>query len=87
MASRSKIICRGMCGSVEETVFNANMEVMVVIESRRNAIRTRHLWKLLKGQDRVSRSYFAQREVFDRGGHGIQGQTGLGREHVGHEYM
>ena len=38
MASRSKIIYRGMCGSVEETVFNANMEVMVVIESRRNAI-------------------------------------------------
>ena len=30
------------------------------------------------------RSYYAQRDGFDKGGQGTQGQTGLGREHVGH---
>ena len=74
----------GMCGSVEENVFDANMELMGVIESERNAIRKRHVCKLLEEQDRVSRSYYAQREGFDGEGHGTQGQTGLGREHVGH---
>ena len=72
----------GMCDSVEETVFNANIELMGVIERKRNAIRKRHVWKLLGGQDRVLRSYYAQREGFDRGGHETQGQTGLGKEHV-----
>ena len=47
-------------------------------------IRKRHVWKLLEEQDRVLRSYYAQREGFERGGQGTQGQTGLGREHVGH---
>ena len=32
----------GMCGSVEEKALNANMELMGVIESERNAIRKRH---------------------------------------------
>jgi hypothetical protein len=74
-----------MCGSVEEKAFNANMELLAgVIESERNAIRKRHVWKLLEEQDRVLRSYYAQREGFDRGGQGTQRQTGLGREHVGH---
>ena len=36
----------GMCGSVEEKVFNTNMQLMGVIESERNAIRKRHVWKL-----------------------------------------
>ena len=36
----------GMCGSVEENVINANMELMGVIESERNVIRKRHVWKL-----------------------------------------
>ena len=74
----------GMCGSVEEKAFNANMELMGVIESERNAIRKRHVWKLLEEQDRVLRSYYAQREGFEREGKGTQGQTGLRREHVGH---
>ena len=74
----------GMCGSVEEKAFNANMELMGVVESERNAIRKRHVWKLLEEQDRVLRSYYAQREGFEKGGKGMQGQTGLGREHVGH---
>jgi len=76
-----------MCGSVEEKVSNANMELMGVIESERNAIRKRHVWKLLEEQDRVLSSYYAQREGFDRGGQGTQGQTGLGREYVGHGYI
>jgi len=74
----------GMCGSVEEKAFNANMELMGVVESERNAIRKRHVWKLLEEQDRVLRSYYAQREGFEKGGKGMQGQTELGREHVGH---
>ena len=73
-----------LCGSVEEKAFNANMELLGVIESERNAIRKRHVWKLLEEQDRVLRRYYAQLEGFDRGGQGTQGQTGLGREHVGH---
>ena len=72
-----------MCGSVEERVFNANMKLMGVIEGERNAIRKRLVWKLLEEQDRVLTSYYAQREGFERGGQGTQGQTGLGREHVG----
>ena len=73
-----------MCGSVEEKAFNANMELTGVVESERNAIRKRHVWKLLEEQDRVLRSYYAQREGFEKRGQGMQGQTGLGREHVGH---
>ena len=78
------IFVGGMCGSVEEKVFNANMELLGVIESERNAIRKRHVWKLLEEQDRVLRSYYAQRDGFDGGEGGTQGQTGLGREHVSH---
>ena len=60
------------------------MELMGVIESERNTIRNQHVWKLLEEQDRVLKSYYAQREGFDRGGQGTQGQTGFGRELVGH---
>ena len=74
----------GMCGSVEEKAFNSNMELLGVIESENYAIRKRHMWKLVEEQDRVLRGYYSQREGFDRGGQGTQGQTGLGREHVGH---
>ena len=68
-----------MCGSVEEKASNANMELMGVIESERNAIRKRHVWKLLERQDRVLRSYYAQREVLrkeDRGYRDRQGSEG-----------
>ena len=58
------------CGPVEENVFNANMELMGVIENERNVIRKRHVWKLLEEQDRVLRSYYVQLEGFDREGHG-----------------
>ena len=61
-----------------------NMELMGVIESERKSIHKRHVWKLMEDQDRVLRSYYAQREGFERGGQGTRGQTGLGREHVGH---
>ena len=60
------------------------MDLMGVIESERNAIRKRHAWKLLEEQDRVLRCYYVQREGFARGVHGTQGQTGFGREYVGH---
>ena len=70
-----------MCGSVEEKVFNANMELIGVIESERNAIRKRH-YGMLEEQDRVKRSYYAQREGIDRGVMALRGRQG--REHVGH---
>ena len=62
------IFVGGLCGSVEEKSFNENMELMVVIESENNDIRKRHVWKVLEDQDRVFRSYYAQRDGFDRGG-------------------
>jgi len=43
----------GICGSVEEKFFNTNMELTSEIESVRNAIQKRHVWKLLEEQDRV----------------------------------
>ena len=39
-----------------------NMDLMGMIEIERNAILKRHVWKLLEEQDRVLRSYYAQRE-------------------------
>jgi hypothetical protein len=51
-----------MCGVVEEKVFATNIELMVVVEVERNAIRKRHVWRLMEEQDRVWRSYYAQRD-------------------------
>ena len=84
MACHTSDLCRGNVWFSGGKVFNANMELLGVIERERNAIRKRHVWKLLEEQDRVLRSYYAQRDGFDKGGQGTQGQTGLGREHVGH---
>ena len=50
-----------MCGSVEQNAFNPNMELMGMIESERNAIRKRHVWKLLEKQDLALMSYNVQR--------------------------
>jgi hypothetical protein len=72
-----------MCGSVEEKALNTNMESLGVMKNERNAIRKRRVWKLLEEQDRVLRSCYAQREGFDGGWKGAQGQGGFGREHVG----
>ena len=66
----------GMCGSVEEKACMANMELLGVVEGERDAIRKRHVWRLLEEQDRVLRSYYAQWE-------GLGGQRKSGRERVG----
>ena len=84
MASHFSGLCRGNVRFSGRKAFNANMELLGVVESERKAIRKRHVWKLLEEQDRVLRSCYAQREGFEKGGQGMQGQTGLGREHVGH---
>ena len=52
---------------MEEKVSNVNMELMGEIESERNTIRKRYVWKLLEEQNRVLRSYYVQREKFDTG--------------------
>ena len=77
----------GMCGSVDEEDFAVNMEMLGVAERERDTIRMshrkRHVWGLLEEQDRVLRSYNAQREGFERGGRDVKGQVRTGREHVG----
>ena len=49
---------------------------MGVVEGERDSIRKRHVWKLLEEQDRVLRSYYAQRD-------GLGGQRESGRKRVG----
>ena len=52
-----------------------SMEFLGVVEGERDSIRKRHVWKLLEEQDRVLRSYYAQRE-----GQGRQRKSGRERE-------
>ena len=63
-----------MCGSVEEKAFTANNQLLRVVEGERVFIRKRHAWQLLEEQDRVLRSYYAQRE-----GQGSQRKSGRKR--------
>jgi len=70
----------GTCGSVHVESFNKNMKALGVLESKWNPIRQKLVRRLLEEQDKVLRSYFAQKGGTrgQRGG-GIHGQ---GREHV-----
>jgi hypothetical protein len=49
------------CGSVNMKTFNEDMNELLVIESKRNAIRKGLAFELLNAQDTVLCSYFAQR--------------------------
>ena len=72
------VFVRGMCGSVEEKAFNANMELLGMIEGERNAIRKRHEWKLLEEQDRSLRSTMRNVRGLTEGVRGLRGRQGLG---------
>jgi hypothetical protein len=51
----------GTCGSVHFESFNSNMKALGVLESKWDLIRRKLVRCLLEEQDKVLRSYFAQR--------------------------
>ena len=68
------------CGSIHVESFNRNMKALGVLESKWDPIRKKLVRRLLEEQDKVLRSYFAQ-----KGGARSQGRErvhGKGREHV-----
>jgi hypothetical protein len=68
------------CGSVHVESFNKNMKALGVLESKWDPIRQKLVRRLLEEQDKVLRSYFAQ-----KGGARSQREEeiqGKGREHV-----
>ena len=70
----------GACASVHVESFNKNMKALGVLESKWNQIRQKLVRRLLEEQDKVLRSYFAQ-----KGGTRGQRRGGAhdqGREHV-----
>jgi len=70
----------GTCGSVHVESFNRNIKIMGVLESKWDPIRKKLVRCLLEEQDKVLRSYFAQkggpRSKWGNGG------NCKGREHV-----
>jgi hypothetical protein len=60
----------GTCGSIHES-FNRNMKALGVLESKWDPIRKKLVRRLLEEQDKVLRSYFAQKK-----GRGARGRTG-----------
>ena len=72
----------GTCGSVQVESFNKNMKALGVLdsESKWDPIRQKLVRRLLEEQDKVLRSYFAQKGgARGQKGEGIHGK---GREHV-----
>ncbi len=70
----------GTCGSIHVESFNRNIKALGVLESKWDPIRNKLVRRLLEEQDKVLRSYFAQKGVTlskgrDRG-------NCKGREHV-----
>ena len=76
----NKVFIGGTCGSVHVESFNKNMKALGVLESKWNLIRQKLARRLLEEQDKVLRSYFAQKGG-TRGQRG-EGTHGQGREHV-----
>ena len=71
----------GTCGSIHVESFNRNMKAFGVLESKWDPIRKKLVRRLLllEEQDKVLRSYFAQKRDAEQGG----GQSNCkGREHV-----
>ena len=70
----------GTCGSVHVESFNKNMKTLGILESKWDPILQKLVRCLLEEQDKVLRSYFAQKGgARSQRGEGIQGK---GREHV-----
>ena len=51
----------GTCGSIHVESFNRNMKALGVLESKWDPIRKKLVRRLLEEQDKVLRSYFAQK--------------------------
>ena len=68
------------CGSVHVESFNKNMKALWVLQSKWDPIRQKLVRRLPEEQDKVLRSYFAQKGGA-RGQKG-EGTHGKGREHV-----
>jgi hypothetical protein len=76
----------GTCGSVHVESFNSNMKALGVLEGKWDLIRRKLVPCLLEEQDKVLRSYFAQRGGMRRNGRSRH--DGNGRDHVGFDvYM
>ena len=77
----------GTCGSVDESTYNDNMKLLEVPEGKWGAIRKRMARRLLEEQDKVLRSYFAQKYDQGAGRGGDEGRTmkPRGQEHLGHD--
>ena len=70
----------GTCGSIHVESFNRNMMALGVLESQWDPLRKKLVRRLLEEQDKVLRSYFAQ-----KGGTRSKGEdrsNRKGREHV-----
>ncbi len=72
----------GTCGSIHVGSFNRNMRALGVLESKWDPIRKKLVRRLLQEQDKVLRSYFAQKGGTQSMGEG-RGKY-KGREHVQH---
>ncbi len=70
----------GTCGSVHVESFNKNMKALGVLESKWDLVRQKLVRRLVEEQDKVLRSYFAEK----RGARGQkrEGSHGKGQEHV-----
>ena len=65
------------CGSVQVESFNKNMKALGVLESRWDSIRKKLVRRLLEEQDKVIRSYFAQKGgARSQGGKGVMVSVG-----------
>ena len=58
----------GTCGSIHVESFNRNMKAFGVLESKWDPIRKKLVRRLLEEQDKVLRSYFAQKRDAEQGG-------------------
>ena len=70
----------GTCGSIHVESFNRNMKALGVLESKWDPIRKKLVRRLLEDQEKVLRSYFAQKGGALSKGWG--GSNYEGREHV-----
>jgi hypothetical protein len=70
----------GTCESVHDESFNKNMKALGVLESKWDLIRQKLVRRLIEEQDKVLRSYFAQKG-------GSRGQKGEGAHDKGREHV
>jgi hypothetical protein len=67
----------GTCGSIDVESFNRNMKALGVLENKRDPIRKKLARRQIEEQDKVLRSYFAQ-----KGGTRSKGRNIGKREHA-----